>query len=122
MSIAIQPNEKYLLISFSENNINPDSVSQIKDYTSTADNENYIILDFSNIRSIDRQMLLDFEAQLQQIIATDGYIVFASDDEKINTDIAATFNDPDLLILPSVDEAIDYVYMDEIEKDIGGEG
>lgn len=122
MSIAIQPNEKYLLISFSENNINTDSVSQLKDYTSTADNENYIILDFSNIRSIDRQMLLDFEAQLQQIIATDGYIVFASDDEKINTDIAATFNDPDLLILPSVDEAIDYVYMDEIEKDIGGEG
>lgn len=122
MSLTIEPKDKYLLITFSDESINTNSVNQLKEYAVNADVENYIVLDFSNIVSIDKEMLLAIEEQLQKLISTDGLIVFASNDEKINTDIAATFNDPDLLILPTVDEAVDYIFMDEIENDIGGEG
>ncbi|MEO8147998.1 MAG: hypothetical protein ABI723_10195 [Bacteroidia bacterium] len=122
MSLRIEPNEKYLLISFSDNTINQTSIEQLKEFISTADKENYVVLDFSNITSVNKEMLSALEGQLQQLMNTDGFIVFASSDEKINTDIAATFNDPDLLILPTVDEAVDYIFMDEIENEIGGEG
>ena len=122
MSVAIEPNEKYLLITFSDENISQPDLSQLKEFISSGDKENYIIVDFSKIKMVDKEMLLSVETLLQELIHPDGYIVFANKDEKINTDIAATFSDPDLLILPTVDEAIDYIFMDEIEKDIGGEG
>jgi anti-sigma B factor antagonist len=122
MSLTIEPKDKFLLISFSDESINQKSVSQLEEYAANADEENYIVLDFSNIKTVDSEMLRAIEVQLQKLISTDGLIVFASNDEKINTDIAATFNDPDLIILPTVDEAVDYIFMDEIENDLGGEG
>ena len=122
MSLIIEPREKYLLITFGDEAIRQTDLNQLTEFISSADKENYVVLDFYKIKTVDKEMLLSTEKLLQQVITEDGLIVFANNDEKINTDIAATFNDPDLLILPTVDEAIDYIFMDEIEDEIGGEG
>ena len=122
MSLIIEPREKYLLITFCNETISQSDLNQLEKFISSARKESYIVLDFYKIKIADKEMLVSTEQLLQQIIKEDGLIVFANNDEKINSDLAATFNDPDLLILPTVDEAVDYIFMDEIENEIGGEG
>ncbi len=121
--MRIEPNEKYLLIVFDETYLTSENIEALKNYASTLTGKNnYIIVDFLKLTTVDKEKLRQVAEYLQQLVTDNGMIIFSGNNEQVNTAVASTFNDPDLIILPTIDEAIDYIFMDEIEKDLGGEG
>ncbi|MBX2910563.1 MAG: STAS domain-containing protein [Cyclobacteriaceae bacterium] len=124
MKYTIDKQEKYSLLSLHEekmdSNIAPDLKSQM--ITLHAEGVKNIILDLANVKYTDSSGLSALLVGNRIFQEDGGIFVLSNLSEHTLKLIKISQLDSVLHILPSVEEAIDTVFMHEIEKDMKDEG
>lgn len=123
MQYSTKLHEKYVILSLQEekltSTIAPDMKSQF--VMLTAEGKNSIILDLSQVNYADSSGLSALLRANSMCEQNGGIFVVCGLTEHVNKLITITHLDRVLTILPTVQEAIEAVFMHEIEKDIEGD-
>ena len=123
MQYSTKLHEQYVILALQEekltSTIAPDLKSQF--VMLTAEGKNNIILDLSQVNYADSSGLSALLRANSMCEQNRGIFVVCGLTEHVNKLITITHLDRVLTILPTVQEAIEAVFMYEIEKDIEGD-
>ena len=118
MNHSIEKNEQYALIRLSEADFSGEVPVDFETASRTLFREgsSNLIVDLATVRSIDAAGLLSIRKINRQCTNELGMLVLVSKDETLINQIeGATITE--LTVLPTVEEAIDAVFMNELEND-----
>lgn len=118
MNFNIHATEQYNLVDFLTEVVDANDLSVIENNLREGLAETpYLILDFTPIRLIGFEALDALKNLCELLVSEEGLLVVAAPDSSLT----AKLSDTDVIMLPTVDEAIDYVYMDNLEKELGAD-
>ncbi len=124
MKFSIDKQEKYTLIKLQEDKLDtliaPDLKSEF--ITLNAEGISNIILDLSETKYVDSSGLSSILVANRLCENSSGCLVLSSVTEHVMKLLKISQLDSVLNILPTIDEAVDAVFMNEIENEIGSEG
>lgn len=115
MNLSIEKTEHYTQISTSENVLNTKLAEALVNKAKEAltDEEiSYFIFDISEVSSLEENcitLLQDFGSAMQENL---GLVIFKNE----NLSIHQLMSEHDFVIVPSLSEAVEYIYMDQLEK------
>lgn len=118
MNYKIEKTEQYALISLDESKFGENIAGPFEKMVVVLYREGYtnMIVDFANIKEIDNDGLTLIRKATKACRAEGGlFVVATKDDDMIDKIDSAAI--PDIVILPTTDEAIDAVFMNELEND-----
>ena len=120
MKFTVDKHEKYVLIKLNENKLNSLISPQLKSELILCNSEGQrnIILDLSNIKYSDSSGLSSLLVGHRICKNADGTFILARINENITRLIAISQLENILNIVETVDEAIDLIFMEEIEKEL----
>lgn len=120
MKFTVDKHEKYVLIKLNESKLNslisPQLKSELILYNS--EGQRNIILDLSNVKYSDSSGLSSLLVGHRICKNADGTFILARINENITRLIAISQLENILNIVGTVDEAIDLIFMEEIEKEL----
>ncbi|CCH54087.1 Sulfate transporter/antisigma-factor antagonist STAS [Fibrisoma limi BUZ 3] len=122
MNYTIEKNEQYALIRLTESEFSGDVPTDFETLSRSLFREGYsnIIVDMTPIQAVDNAGIMAIRKINRQCVNEVGLLVLVTKrDELIET--LDTANISDLTILPTVEEAIDAVFMNELENDFRSE-
>jgi anti-anti-sigma regulatory factor len=123
MNHIIEKHEQYALIGIQEDTIDADGAADLEDIARGLLREDFknLILDFSFTRAIESTGIAVLK-KLNVLCARElGLMVIVSDnDDFIEAHIEGKIRDA--TILPTTEEAIDAVFMNDLENEFGAEG
>ena len=122
MNYTIEKNEQYALIRLTESEFGGDVPTDFETLSRSLFREGYsnIIVDMTPIQAVDNAGIMTIRKINRQCVNEVGLLVLVTkSDELIET--LDTANISDLTILPTVEEAIDAVFMNELENDFRSE-
>jgi anti-sigma B factor antagonist len=120
MKFSIDKHEKYVLIKLNESKLNSLISPQLKSefiLTNTEGLRN-IILDLSAVKYSDSSGLSSLLVGHRLCKNSDGNFIITGLNENINRLITISQLENVLSIVPTVEEAIDLIFMEEIEKEL----
>lgn len=120
MKFTVDKHEKYVLIKLNENKLNSLISPQLKSeliLTNTEGQRN-VILDLSNVKYSDSSGLSSLLVGHRICKNADGTFILTGINENIARLITISQLENILTIVGSVDEAIDLIFMEEIEKEL----
>ncbi len=120
MKFTVDKHEKYVLIKLSENKLNSLISPQLKSeliLTNTEGQRN-IILDLSNVKYSDSSGLSSLLVGHRICKNAEGTFILTGINENIGRLITISQLENILTIVGTVDEAIDLIFMEEIEKEL----
>ncbi len=120
MKFTVDKHEKYVLIKLDENKLNSLISPQLKSeliLTNTEGQRN-IILDLSNVKYSDSSGLSSLLVGHRICKNAQGSFILTGINENIARLITISQLENILTIVGTVDEAIDLIFMEEIEKDL----
>ncbi|HEY1010090.1 MAG: STAS domain-containing protein [Daejeonella sp.] len=120
MKFTVDKHEKYVLIKLNENKLNSIISPQLKSeliLTNTEGQRN-VILDLSNVKYSDSSGLSSLLVGHRICKNAGGAFILTGINENIARLIAISQLENILTIVKTVDEAIDLVFMEEIEKEL----
>ena len=120
MKFSIDKHEKYVLIKLNESKLNSLISPQLKSefiLTNTEGLRN-IILDLSAVKYSDSSGLSSLLVGHRLCKNADGSFIITGLNENINRLITISQLENVLSIVPSVEEAIDLIFMEEIEREL----
>ncbi len=120
MKFRVDKHEKYVLIKLDENKLNSLISPQLKSeliLTNTEGQRN-IILDLSNVKYSDSSGLSSLLVGHRICKNADGTFILTGINENIARLITISQLENILTIVGTVDEAIDLIFMEEIEKEL----
>jgi len=120
MNLSIEKNEQYVIVKLLDDKVNDNISSELKHQFVDLNNEGAknIILDLSQVSYCDSSGLNTILAGNMMCKSSNGSFVLSGLNEKVRKIIHNSQLDKVLLICPSVEEAIDLVFMEEIERDL----
>jgi len=125
MKYAVDKQEKFTVFKLEEENLNAVIAPDLKSEFVILKNEgiDHLIFDLSEVKFVDSSGLSAI-LTANRLWKEDGLFILAGNLSKsVRNLIEISRLDTILTIIPTVDEAIDYVFMEEIEKELnGGEG
>jgi len=123
MDFTADKQEKYTLVSLKEEKLDSQIAPTLKSEFVVINSEGVknIILDLSDTRYTDSSGLSAILVANRICKSSGGTFVLAGLQESVAKLINISQLDSVLNITPTVKEAVDFVFMDEVEKDIGGE-
>lgn len=120
MKYTVNKEEKYTVFSLDEDNLNSLLAPDLKSQFVILSNEGVknLILDLSNVKFVDSSGLSAILTadRLWKQIGT--FIVSGIEHPSVQKLIKISRIDTVLTIIPTVSEAIDYIFMDELERDL----
>ncbi len=120
MKFTVDKHEKYVLIKLNESKLNslisPQLKSELILYNS--EGQRNIILDLSNVKYSDSSGLSSLLVGHRICKNADGTFILTRINENITRLIAISQLENILNIVGTVDEAIDLIFMEEIEKEL----
>ncbi len=122
MNYTLEKTERYALVRINENDISGELPAVLEKLTITFFREGYsnIILEMASTATIDPEGTMTLRKINRKCLGEDGLLVVATkNDDLIDQLDAAKLTD--LTILPTVEEAIDAVLMNELENDFRNE-
>ncbi|GAB3508444.1 hypothetical protein GCM10027341_44250 [Spirosoma knui] len=122
MNYTIEKNEQYALIRLAESAFEGDVSTDFETLSRVLFREGYsnIIVDMAPVQSVDSAGIMVIRKVNRQCTNEEGLLVLVTkDDTLIETLDKAGMSD--LTILPTVEEAIDAVFMNELENDFRSE-
>ncbi|MFD2933782.1 STAS domain-containing protein [Spirosoma flavum] len=122
MNYTIEKNEQYAQIRLAESEFGEDVSTTFETLSRSLFREGYsnIIVDITPVQSIDQTGIITIRKINRQCTNEVGLLILVTkNDELINFLDAASISD--LTILPTVEEAIDAVFMNELENDFRSE-
>lgn len=120
MKFSIDKHEKYVLIKLNESKLNSLISPQLKSefiLTNTEGLRN-IILDLSAVKYSDSSGLSSLLVGHRLCKNSDGTFIITGLNENINRLITISQLENVLTIVPTVEEAIDVIFMEEIEREL----
>ena len=120
MKFTVDKHEKYVLIKLNENKLNSLISPQLKSVLilSNTEGQRNIILDLSNVKYSDSSGLSSLLVGHRICKNSDGIFILTGINENIARLIAISQLENILNIVGSVDEGIDLIFMEEIEKEL----
>ena len=120
MKFTVDKHEKYVLIKLNESKLNSLISPQLKSELILCNSEGQrnIILDLSNIKYSDSSGLSSLLVGHRICKNADGIFILTRINENIAKLIAISQLENILNIVETVDEAIDLIFMEEIEKEL----
>lgn len=120
MKFTIDKHEKYVLIKLNENKLNSLNSPQLKSELILCNSEGQrnIILDLHNVKYSDSSGLSSLLVGHRICKNSDGSFILTRINENIARLISISQLDNILNIVNTVDEAIDLIFMEEIEKEL----
>lgn len=120
MKFTVDKHEKYVLIQLNENKLNSLVSPQLKSeliLTNTEGQRN-IILDMSGVKYADSSGLSSLLVGHRLCKNSNGVFILTGINEAVSRLITISQLDNVMTIVPKVDEAIDLIFMEEIEKEL----
>jgi anti-sigma B factor antagonist len=120
MKFTVDKHEKYVLIKLNEDKLNSLVSPQLKSeliLTNTEGQRN-IILDLSNVKYSDSSGLSSLLVGHRMCKNSEGTFILTGINDNISRLISISQLENILTIVGSVDEAIDLIFMEEIEKEL----
>lgn len=120
MKFTVDKHDKYVLIKLNENKLNSLVSPQLKSeliLTNTEGQRN-IILDLSNVKYSDSSGLSSLLVGHRICKNSDGTFILTGINENISRLISISQLENILTIVGTVEEAIDLIFMEEIEKEL----
>ncbi|MBK0383235.1 STAS domain-containing protein [Pedobacter sp. SD-b] len=120
MKFTIDKHEKYILIKLNEDKLNSLVSPQLKSeliLTNTEGQRN-IILDMSNIKYADSSGLSSLLVGHRLCKNSDGVFILTGINDAVTRLINISQLDNVITIVPKVEEAIDLIFMEEVEKQL----
>ncbi len=123
MKYTLDKQDKYLLIQLNETKIDSTVSPQLKSdfVTLNAEGNKNIILDMTQVKYIDSSGLSAILVSNRLANDSDGIFVLAGVTDHVMKLIKISQLDSVLDILPTVQEAVDAVFLNDIENDLGKE-
>ena len=123
MKYSVEKAEKYTILKLEEEKLDSTIAPELKSeliniHTAGALN---IILDFSSVKYVDSSGLSAILVANRLCESTDGSLVLCHLNEHVNKLITISQLTSVLNILPTKQEAIDSVFLNELEKDLKGD-
>lgn len=123
MSYEVKQEDKYTIISVTADKLDTHIAPEVKSdlvKLKSAGVKN-IILDLSNAKYCDSSGLSAILVAHRICKDKDGVLVLAGLQDSVMKLITISQLDSILKIVPTVDEAVDYLFMEEIEQELGNE-
>ncbi|HNQ12668.1 MAG TPA: STAS domain-containing protein [Bacteroidia bacterium] len=120
MQFNLDKNEKYVLFKLNEQKLNTLIAADMKSELLILNTQGVknIILDLSETKFCDSSGLSAILTGNRLCRNVEGSFILTGVNEHVNKLIHISQLDQVLTLIPTVDEAIEYVFMDEIERDI----
>jgi anti-sigma B factor antagonist len=114
--------EKYILLKLEEAKLDATIAAQVKaELISLVTQQRNLILDLSQVKYIDSSGLSVLLVANRMCKESEGILVLAGVTDHVHKLIKISQLDTVLELLPTVAEAVDAVFMNELEKDLGRE-
>ncbi|GAB3920113.1 STAS domain-containing protein [Larkinella terrae] len=122
MNYAIEKNEQYSLVTLNEPVFGGDVTAAFETLSRNLFREGYsnIIVDFSAVQNVEAEGVPTIRKINRQCSNESGLLILVTKSEPIIGFLDSS-KIPDLTILPTVEEAIDAVFMNELENDFRSE-
>lgn len=120
MKFTVDKHEKYILIKLNEGKLNSLVSPQLKSeliLTNTEGQRN-IVLDMSNVKYADSSGLSSLLVGHRLCKNAGGVFIMTGINEAVSRLITISQLDNVITIVPKVEEAIDLIFMEEIEKEL----
>jgi anti-anti-sigma factor len=123
MKYSVDKQDKYLLIQLNETKVDSTVSPQLKSdfVTLNAEGNKNIILDMSQVKYIDSSGLSAILVGNRMANDSDGIFILAGITDHVMKLIKISQLDSVLDIMPTVQEAVDAVYLNELGNDLGKE-
>ncbi len=120
MKFTLDKHEKYVLIKLKESKLNSLITPQLKSelILMNTEGQRNIVLDLSAVKYSDSSGLSSLLVGHRLCNASDGCFIITGINENIARLVSISQLESVLTIVPTVDEAIDLIFMEEIEKDL----
>lgn len=120
MKYSVDKNEKYILLTLEEGNLDSKISSSLKSELVIFGAEGFrnIILDLSNVKNMDSSGLSSLLTANRVCQRSGGSFVLTGIQPAVEQLISVSQLDKSLHIVPTKDEAVDFVYMEELEREI----
>lgn len=120
MKFTVDKHEKYVLIKLNENKLNSLISPQLKSelILSNSEGQRNIVLDLSNVKYSDSSGLSSLLVGHRICKNADGSFILTGINDNIARLISISQLENILNIVGTVDEAIDLIFMEEIEKEL----
>ncbi|MBL0191623.1 MAG: STAS domain-containing protein [Saprospiraceae bacterium] len=120
MKYTIDKNEKYTLFSLNEDNLNSLLAPNLKSEMIILANEGVrnIILDLSNVKYVDSSGLSAILTGNRLFKEEGSFVLTGIVSPHVKKLIEISKLDTILVIVPSIQESIDYVFMEELEREM----
>jgi anti-sigma B factor antagonist len=120
MKFSVDKHEKYILIKLDENKLNSLVSPQLKSeliLTNTEGQRN-IILDMSGVKYADSSGLSSLLVGHRLCKNSGGVFILTGINDAVSRLLTISQLDTVIIIVPKVEEAIDLIFMEEIEKEL----
>ena len=123
MKYTVDKQEKYTVFRLDEDNLNSVLAPDLKSQFVFLNNENVknLILDLSNVLYVDSSGLSAILTGNRLWKNQGIFLITGIDHPSVKKLMEISRLDTILKIIPTLSESIDYVFMEEIEKDLNGE-
>lgn len=120
MKFSVDKHEKYVLVKLNESKINSLVTPQLKSelILINAEGQRNIVLDLSQVKFADSSGLSSLLVGHRLCKNAEGSFILVGLTEAVARLITISQLDTVLAIVPTVDEAIDLIFMEEIEKEL----
>jgi anti-sigma B factor antagonist len=120
MKFSLDKHEKYVLVKLNESKINSLITPQLKSelILINAEGQRNIVLDLSQVKFADSSGLSSLLVGHRLCKNCDGVFIMVGLNEAVSRLVTISQLDSVLTIVKTVDEAIDLVFMEEIEKEL----
>jgi anti-sigma B factor antagonist len=120
MKFAVDKHEKYVLVKLNESKINSLITPQLKSelILINAEGQRNIVLDLSQVKFADSSCLSSLLVGHRLCKNAEGSFIMVGLNDAVARLITISQLDTVLTIVPTVEEAIDLIFMEEIEKEL----
>ncbi|PTQ96748.1 anti-anti-sigma factor [Mucilaginibacter yixingensis] len=120
MKFSVDKHEKYVLVKLNESKINSLVTPQLKSelILINAEGQRNIVLDLSQVKFADSSGLSSLLVGHRLCKNAEGSFILVGLNEAVSRLVTISQLDTVLSIVPTVDEAIDLIFMEEIEKEL----
>ena len=120
MKYELQKEEKYSIFKFNEENLNSTIAPNLKSEFIFLHNEgvNNLIFDLSNVKYIDSSGLSAILTVHRLLKQGGSFVLTGLKNDHVRKIVQISRLDSILTIIPTVEEAIEYVMMEEVEREL----
>jgi len=124
MKYSIDKQEKYVVLGVDEENLNSLIAPKLKSEFVILRNEGVpnLVLDLSKVAFVDSSGLSAILTANRLWDDYGAFILTGIEHESVKKLISISRLESVLTIIPTVSEAVDYIFMDQLEKELKGEG